>query len=1853
MFNPKFEGWIFPVITTLENESYTMEFVYTVDWTQVRVQLTNPNYMAYTHPSRGYNKSVPIQEGIKLRLPYYEWAHHFSTRMDSRALAREPELSDPWGSFSQRHFPEHCNHYNLSGFPTHPYRILVPDPETYPDNMQELCSAWTKETGLNFMEKLLERVPADGYGGQLGQPPGELVMILNRKSYVWGGQLLNKKQCPNNWWETQRGSCCLCPIPTTTTSTTSSTTTLTSTTITTITRVAGSVDIYAEFILKFGGSDSCEDFLAELGNASSAEEEVAGVARKLLPRVASDAIEVKYVACVDFRRLAEIGIELDSSRTRGRHLDEAESFDFKVSMEVYTDNMDHASNITDTLRSESFEEAFAGDLAQYLPAGDRSGKVIITPVLRVSTWGDNATSWEIMETTSTTTTTIITYRLWSDASQWPGGKLPEEGDTVIIHGGDEVMLDIRTPIFYWVIIHGKLLVSPSVSTTLQAYSVLVWGNFEIGTPEFPIPPHVHHETRLHGAWNETTVVLAEGLQLINKVIVVMGNLTAVSSKVPWTRISVTAEEKASQISVQGDASGWPSEAEVSIAPTEYPSPPLKTEAEVRRIVGTPKYNASTDTTEIQLDRLLDHRHFGGDVLAGGKVKSHWGDSLHLAAPVALLSRNVVFRTCGAPTYKWWSDGSVSLLHMDENCTRENPDPERNNGHGAAMWVVHSDGTMPGGQANLIGAQFLNMGKLEQEHAALHFARMGTEESRKKRRNVVVNDRPQHVEGCVFAHSEGPAVEISWASKLDFEANIMHRSFRSGVYLHEPTRGGGIRIVNNLATEVLRNPRESQWAKGYVRPFASFYMQVQPRVLEGNVAAGSTDSGFFITPAKSNTCRLHGSDGPSPTRAVMNEAIGCMIGFFILAGKAWCVEMRGGIAWKNSHLGITSVDQRSMLQLEDLALADNHIGVGMAFYRPKTDMKHRAWAHNLTILGSTDASVCSKSVDCRAINAGDLQGRGCNSVLGNTMRRAGIITYTSTSKHKLCKSSWNADLQTCRSSDGLCAVPWENMHKASGGRYAESFWSSITFGSFQREDCGRQSAAVAWNPTGYTDPYPKFFYDVRWLTSAAEDARIGLDRWAPTEDGLLHVVLHDKDGSLLGLNEPNSVALPLVSVGSTTSLCQQRVGHFACTRSRFRYLKWEDPQPDKFGRNIGFMKLHRLSDGRQTWSRGQEKKCMDDPELDRGWTLRMQDQYNLTLFASPPKHHRLFLFSDNPEDGIRLAIFLTQPFRLSVFYKGQKLGDSYDTALGCGDTRKCPGGPRLPTFQDRHGTHAFHPQWRRWYITLRGAEGGRLGLHPIILRLTQVVQLSLTAAVTLEEFDGPKFIQNLATLLVIPLHRIKIVSVQQVTPPSASPLRRLSEGNASNASSGGAGLSIETQILEDEPEGIDPTLFAEEEENETFGGSADSGAENKTLEEEEEEVDNGEASSEGGANESGASGATGFSTGNLAELQATADRLVQAVSSGSMVTALGFEVEGLEVKVSDPEMTTTSTTTSTTSTKSTTSNAPTPSTATTTTSTTTLGGQAAVITARVLMQLELDSSLGGQGDCPSTVQALRADGTFDERVRVAASGNIPGVESKSVQIMSMQCVASRRLDVQAQHRNLASTISLESVLHIVTVTGNAQNVRQSLGSQAFTTAFAAGISEHPTVQSTTVSALEELTELQRTKLEVPADSDNYVVWRWLIGFSVFIVAMLALVGGLFVCRTCRRQEAQVKPMPPSLDKSQVPEPQESSSSEATPQTSSAWKGWLEKSPPQPPRKPKDCFMTPIEYIPDIGEVGESPTALRSGSSGRRSLVSRQGTNLHVTDVGLRASWSMSSFTLASGPSTTREPIPRVPSMATLT
>src|SRR5690606_32954464 len=184
--------------------------------------------------------------------------------------------------------------------------------------------------------------------------------------------------------------------------------------------------------------------------------------------------------------------------------------------------------------------------------------------------------------------------LWSDASTWSGGNVPEAGDVVTIGAGFDVVLDVSPPGLNGVKVEGKLSFSNDADLELTTEWIMLHGELEIGTEA---RPHTAHATiTLTNNVPDEDVMAGmgdRGIMISGGTLNLHGNRTNT-----WTKLTATAEAGSSTIEVL-NADQWQVGDEIVLASTDFEP----RQAEKRTI-------AAIRGNTITLDEPLQYMHFG-------------------------------------------------------------------------------------------------------------------------------------------------------------------------------------------------------------------------------------------------------------------------------------------------------------------------------------------------------------------------------------------------------------------------------------------------------------------------------------------------------------------------------------------------------------------------------------------------------------------------------------------------------------------------------------------------------------------------------------------------------------------------------------------------------------------------------------------------------------------------------------------------------------------------------------------------------------------------------------------------------------------------------------------------------------------------------------------------------------------------------------------------------------------------------------------------------------------------------------------------------------------------------------------
>ncbi len=184
--------------------------------------------------------------------------------------------------------------------------------------------------------------------------------------------------------------------------------------------------------------------------------------------------------------------------------------------------------------------------------------------------------------------------MWSDPASWPDGKVPVEGDAVMIARGVDMVLDVSPPALRSLTIDGSLTFADTADISLETeWIYLRQGELHIGSEDAPFT-------------HKATITLTDNVpgEDINTMgdrgIMLMGGKLGMhgAQANSWTKLGATAAAGSTVIEVL-DASGWSEGDDIVLASTDF----NPRQAEKRTIIGI-------DGNVITLDRQLEYMHFG-------------------------------------------------------------------------------------------------------------------------------------------------------------------------------------------------------------------------------------------------------------------------------------------------------------------------------------------------------------------------------------------------------------------------------------------------------------------------------------------------------------------------------------------------------------------------------------------------------------------------------------------------------------------------------------------------------------------------------------------------------------------------------------------------------------------------------------------------------------------------------------------------------------------------------------------------------------------------------------------------------------------------------------------------------------------------------------------------------------------------------------------------------------------------------------------------------------------------------------------------------------------------------------------
>lgn len=249
-------------------------------------------------------------------------------------------------------------------------------------------------------------------------------------------------------------------------------------------------------------------------------------------------------------------------------------------------------------------------------------------------------------------TTEDRVRYWNNSADWPGGKVPAEGDDVHVEPGWNMVFDMEeSPIYKLLRINGNLTFKNTTNTHLRAKHIFIRaGELSIGSPEYPML----HEAKitLYGERKAEAIVYDNAVEAGNKLIANTGKFRAYGKPRAhkMSRLTKEALKGAKSIFVEPGLD-WVYGDRIAMMPTSYD------------MLAVDEFTINTYdnvTGEITFNTTLSYYHWGQATTTADLY--HGVDT---RGEVLLLTRNVKIR---GQDVESWGGQILTGFMMEEDLT---------------------------------------------------------------------------------------------------------------------------------------------------------------------------------------------------------------------------------------------------------------------------------------------------------------------------------------------------------------------------------------------------------------------------------------------------------------------------------------------------------------------------------------------------------------------------------------------------------------------------------------------------------------------------------------------------------------------------------------------------------------------------------------------------------------------------------------------------------------------------------------------------------------------------------------------------------------------------------------------------------------------------------------------------------------------------------------------------------------------------------------------------------------------------------------------------------------------------------
>ncbi len=215
---------------------------------------------------------------------------------------------------------------------------------------------------------------------------------------------------------------------------------------------------------------------------------------------------------------------------------------------------------------------------------------------------------------------LLSQDLWSNAANWPSGKVPVAGENVTIPGNKTLYLDVSPPDLGNLTIEGDLIFQDK-DISLTAETITVKGLFQIGTADSPFQ---HKATiTLNGPKSDEIVFGGKFLTTLSGGSLQLHGIGA--TKLSWGQLEGSLSPGDTRLTLDKTPIGWVPGDKIALAPSGYEP----YEAEELTI-------SAVDGKTITFAPSLSYPHFG-------EIQWYEDKPLDERAEVGMLTRNIVIQ----------------------------------------------------------------------------------------------------------------------------------------------------------------------------------------------------------------------------------------------------------------------------------------------------------------------------------------------------------------------------------------------------------------------------------------------------------------------------------------------------------------------------------------------------------------------------------------------------------------------------------------------------------------------------------------------------------------------------------------------------------------------------------------------------------------------------------------------------------------------------------------------------------------------------------------------------------------------------------------------------------------------------------------------------------------------------------------------------------------------------------------------------------------------------------------------------------------------------------------------------------